>query len=317
MLDVGSQRSAAPVTRPFRILSLDGGGAKGFYTLGVLREIEAATGMPLCETFDLVFGTSTGSIIGSLVGLGYSVDEMHALYCQHVPTVMKAWLAAGKTDALRVLAEEILGDTRFDAFRTRVGIVATNWDNERPLIFKSHQDQAHGRKASFVPGMGVTVAEAVQASCSAYPFFRRKRITSAKGDALELIDGGFCANNPTLYAIAEALEAVGRQRSELRVISVGVGDYPPKRRLSSSAANILVTVRLIQKMLQINTASMEQLRQLIYADVPTIRINDAFDKPEMATDMFEHDAAKLNLLRQRGAESYAMRESDILAFLKD
>jgi uncharacterized protein len=27
--------------KPCRILSLDGGGAKGFYTLGVLREIEA------------------------------------------------------------------------------------------------------------------------------------------------------------------------------------------------------------------------------------------------------------------------------------
>jgi uncharacterized protein len=28
----------------FRILSLDGGGAKGFYTLGVLRELEAMLG---------------------------------------------------------------------------------------------------------------------------------------------------------------------------------------------------------------------------------------------------------------------------------
>lgn len=29
--------------KTFRILSLDGGGAKGFYTLGVLAEVEAAT----------------------------------------------------------------------------------------------------------------------------------------------------------------------------------------------------------------------------------------------------------------------------------
>src|SRR5689334_4581174 len=27
--------------KPFRVLSLDGGGAKGFYTLGILREMEA------------------------------------------------------------------------------------------------------------------------------------------------------------------------------------------------------------------------------------------------------------------------------------
>ena len=40
--------------RPCRILSLDGGGAKGFYTLGVLREIEGMVKRPLHEQFDLI-----------------------------------------------------------------------------------------------------------------------------------------------------------------------------------------------------------------------------------------------------------------------
>jgi patatin-like phospholipase/acyl hydrolase len=39
-----------------RVLSLDGGGAKGFYTLGALTEIEALIGGKLCEKFDLIFG---------------------------------------------------------------------------------------------------------------------------------------------------------------------------------------------------------------------------------------------------------------------
>jgi patatin-like phospholipase/acyl hydrolase len=34
---------------PFRILSLDGGGAKGFHTLGVPLEIEGILNAPLCE----------------------------------------------------------------------------------------------------------------------------------------------------------------------------------------------------------------------------------------------------------------------------
>ena len=54
--------------RSFRILSLDGGGAKGFYTLGVLKEVEALVGVPLCEKFDLVYGTSTGAIIAARSG---------------------------------------------------------------------------------------------------------------------------------------------------------------------------------------------------------------------------------------------------------
>jgi patatin-like phospholipase/acyl hydrolase len=38
-----------------RALTLDGGGAKGLYTLGVLKQIEAMVGRPLHEKFNLVF----------------------------------------------------------------------------------------------------------------------------------------------------------------------------------------------------------------------------------------------------------------------
>ena len=66
--------------KPLRVLTLDGGGAKGFYTLGVLKEIEAMSGCPLHEKFDLIFGTSTGSIIAALIALGKTVEEILALY---------------------------------------------------------------------------------------------------------------------------------------------------------------------------------------------------------------------------------------------
>ena len=87
---------------PFRILSLDGGGAKGFYTLGVLREIEAMVDRPLHTRFDLIFGTSTGAIIAGLLALGRSVDEIHALYKEHVPTIMRSRTSSGRSAALRL-----------------------------------------------------------------------------------------------------------------------------------------------------------------------------------------------------------------------
>src|SRR3546814_11634110 len=88
---------------------------------------------------------------------------------------------------------------------------------EKPMIFKSNDAQAHGRKGTFVPGFGVRIADAVQASCSAYPFFERKFVVTSAGDQIELIDGGYCANNPTLYAIADAVLALrAAHRSEER-----------------------------------------------------------------------------------------------------
>src|SRR3954454_16489447 len=107
MADQGAQEDgvskgerAEPIPRPetlhaelpkdgiHRILSLDGGGAKGVYTLGVLKEIEGMLGCPLYKRFDLIFGTSTGSIIGALLAIGCEVDQIHELYKTHVVSIM-------------------------------------------------------------------------------------------------------------------------------------------------------------------------------------------------------------------------------------
>ena len=112
---------AAP-GKPCRILSLDGGGAKGFYTLGVLAQVEAMLkGKLLCEHFDLIFGTSTGAIIAALLSLGYRVGDILSLYRQHVPTIMKNSTAGGRTKALDKLVVEVFGDRDFTHVKTGVG----------------------------------------------------------------------------------------------------------------------------------------------------------------------------------------------------
>jgi len=306
--------AAGEAPKPCRILSLDGGGAKGFYSLGVLREIEGLVGKRLHEAFDLVFGTSTGAIIAALISQGYSVDDIYRLYKEHVPRIMQKKQPSEKSEALAELAGEVFGEAKFDDVKTGVGIVTTKWLIERPMIFKGSIDQAHGRVGTFVPGFGVTIGDAVQASCSAYPFFERKIVHTAAGDDVELVDGGYCANNPTLYAIADATRAMSHAPEMLRVVSVGVGNYPqPKPGFFNKMrwAKYLLSVQLLQKTLEINTQSMDQLRTILFKHVPTVRISDTFERPEMATDLFEHDPTKLNLLRQRGVESFASREAEI------
>jgi predicted acylesterase/phospholipase RssA len=298
----------------YRVLSLDGGGAKGFYTLGVLREIEGLINCPLCERFDLVFGTSTGAIIA----LGFRVDRIHDLYKAHVPGIMQKRAPHQKSAALQSLAKEVFKTQKFDAVRTGVGIVTTKWVIETPMIFKGSNAQAHGRMGTFTPGFGCTIADAVVASCSAYPFFDRKTVITSAGDHIELVDGGYCANNPTLFAIADALIALKNAAENIRVVSVGVGVYPqptPKRFGTMWFAKYLQSLQLLQKTLEVNTQSMEQLRAILFKQVATVRINDKFERPEMATDLFEHDLKKLNILRQRGAESYAGREEQLKEFL--
>jgi predicted acylesterase/phospholipase RssA len=295
-----------------------GGGAKGFYTLGVLKEIEGMIRCPLHQRFDLVFGTSTGAIIAALVCIGTAVDDIAALYREHVVKVMAARSPTSKSAALQSLATEVFGDLDFSAVKTRIGIVATNWDFERPFIFKSDARQAYKRQGTFVPGFGVSLGDAVQASCSAYPIFLRKLVRTSDGTSVLLADGGYCANNPTLYAIADASAAMNIPRHRLRVVSIGVGEYPAATRSMLSMmrwVNYLFSVRLLQKAMEINTQSMEQLREVLFVAVPTIRINERYTEPEMATDMFEHDMSKLNLLWSRGRQSFEKHEGQLKGFL--
>lgn len=304
--------------RPCRILSLDGGGAKGFFTLGVLKGVEGMIGRPLNERFDLVFGTSTGSIIASLICLGYSVDEIHHLYRDHVVKVMKPWLPWRKSAALQRLAKEVFKDQDFSAVKTNIGIVATRWAFETPMIFKTSIDQAHGDRGTFEPGFGCKIGDAVEASCSAYPFFRKKTVVMTGKEEIVLVDGGYCANNPTLYAIADATEAFRVPREHIRVVSIGVGEYPSPRKSFFSLVRwigYLFTVRLLQKVLEINTKSMDQLLHVLFKEVATVRINNRYTEPEMATDLFEADVKKLDQLWQRGRQAFRENEDRLRALL--
>ena len=296
----------------FRVLSLDGGGSKGVYTLGVLREVEAIAGSPLCNHFDLIYGTSTGAIIATLLALGYSVDEVRKHYFDLIPKVMKHRRKRGRTRALEVCIRELLPNARFEDMKTDVGIVVTNYETEKPMVFKSSVRQAHGRKATFQPGFGVSVADALLASAAAFPFFERRIVQTANQGHPEVIDGGFVANNPTLFAIADAVNAFEIPRDQIKVLSIGVGEYnEPKRSPFHRYLYSRWPFRLIMKLLGSNTNTIETLRGLLFKDVACIRVNDAFPDQQYATDLLESDTKKLLKLHALGRESFAKRERTI------
>ncbi|HQY89536.1 MAG TPA: patatin-like phospholipase family protein, partial [Tepidisphaeraceae bacterium] len=73
-----------------RILTLDGGGIRGLFALGILEEIETQlrqrTGrsdLVLADEFDFFAGTSTGAIIAACLAWGMPVSEIIALYKDH------------------------------------------------------------------------------------------------------------------------------------------------------------------------------------------------------------------------------------------
>ena len=298
----------------FCVLSLDGGGSKGAYTLGVLREVEHLLGQPLWQAFDLIYGTSTGAIIGSLLALGESVDQVIARYRDLIPTVMGKHTRASRSRALIGCANKVFGSRSFDAFLTDVGIVSTHYDYRRPMIFKTTVDLAAGRTRTFQAGFGCTIAEVLVGSAAAFPFFDVAQVRTSNQGEPRLLDGGFSANNPTLFAMADAIANKGVERERLRVLSIGVGHYPKKARLAF-LIDRLWPLRLTELSFEVNSNTIDQLRTVLFGDCRTVRVDETFTEGRLATGLLEKDPSMLNRLIDLGRESFGKCESEITSLL--
>jgi len=296
----------------FNVLVLDGGGSKGIYTLGVLNELELKLGVPLYQHFDLIYGTSTGSIIGSLLALGVEVAEIKKLYIENIPEIMNVRGRKRKSKKLQELGEKVFRKKDFTDFKTDIGIVALNYDTQNPLVFKSNLNQAHGMKHSFIPGFGCTISNAVQSSCSAYPIFAKKQLQTLNQGKINVVDGGYIANNATLFALIDSHKAYKVDKKNIRLLSVGTGNFIEKSMGGLlSLFNKFKLYQFIQKIITSNTNTNVILAKLLYSDIKMVRINNTYNKPEYGTNMLERDMEKLELLFRLGRSSYAQAESEI------
>ena len=148
---------------PFRILSLDGGGIRGVVAAKMLSLIERQIEQPLNEYFDLITGTSTGSILATAIATGRSSEEIVDLYRQkssiifpykslfslkRIRLILKHGISAPKYSdrGLIQVLKEIFGDkTIFDIPSPLLLIVAYDTIERTPIIFKSwRQDKGYG-----------------------------------------------------------------------------------------------------------------------------------------------------------------------------
>ena len=306
------------MNRPFFILSLDGGGSLGVYTLGVLAEVERMLGRPLHEVFHLAYGVSTGSIIASMVALGDPVEPTIAeRYFELAPDVLGPLLARSKTRALERHSQRIYGERTFEDFTMDVGILATHAEHDRPMVFKRVVKQAGGGPDGFLSGRGLKISDAIMASCAAYPFLKHKRIATSQLKERTALDGGFTANNPTLFAIADALGPLGVAREDIRILSVGAGSYPETRKWTRRIIAGIRPLKTYMTLSRTSSNTVDTLRELFFPDVQTLRVNDSFTDRAYETDFMEHDPRKLKSIFQLGRKSFEAAETSLRDFFKD
>ncbi len=306
------------MSKPFYILSLDGGGSLGVYTLGVLAEIERTLERPLHEVFDLVYGVSTGSIIATMIALGDEVDPTIAeRYFELAPDVLGPLLARSKTNALERHSQRIYDDKTFEDFKLDVGILVTHAEHDRPMVFKRTINQVADNPGGFLPGEGLKISDAILASCAAHPFLKQKRIATPQLKERTALDGGFTANNPTLFAIADATGPLGVAREDIRILSVGTGSYPDSRKWTRRIIAGIRPLKTYMTLSRTSSNTVDTLRELFFPDVRTLRINDSFTDRAYETDFMEHDPRKLKAIFELGRKSFESAEAQVREFFED
>ena len=188
-----------------------------------------------------------------------------------------------------------------------------NYETQKPLIFKTDVSMAHGVKGSFKPGFGLAIKDAVIASCSAVPIFKEKELQTENKGSLRAIDGGFIANNPTLFAIVDVTKALKLDTENIKIVSIGVGNYieKPLGKIHG-IISLFKLFKIVSRILNASSNTTEVLTTLLFPNLKLVRINETFNEPEYGTNMVEKDLKKLNKMYQLGISSYAKFEKQVL-----
>ncbi len=213
---------------PKRILALDGGGIRGALTLGYLQKLEdilrAQNGndpnFRLCDYFDLIGGTSTGSIIAACLATGMKAEDIKNKYFELGGKIFaqknKWWnvfklgdfaKAGYDSNPLEQQLHALFGDITMESDKIKTGlcIVAKRADTNSTWPLLNHP------KGKYFDSNGGTnkdilLWKAVRASSAAPSYFIPQVIEVGGGaSAAAFVDGGVSmANNPALQLLMVA-----------------------------------------------------------------------------------------------------------------
>ncbi len=226
---------------------------------------------------------------------------------------MSKLFPAQRTATLKALLQEEFKTDDFNSLQKPIGIVATSLDERKVKIFKSSMQTAQGRKESFKPAWGFTIVDALMASCAATPFFEKVNLVKeADGVDFSLMDGGFSANNPTLFALIDALRALKVPKEDVRALNVGTGDFPYRMSIQMVCSGFehVLSKNLISEILDVSSNTTGLITQYLLEDIKILRISDSFTQPSLSTNLLESNKAKLAKMFDQGKASFGKKESD-------
>lgn len=302
--------------RVFKILSIDGGGIRGVYPAHILYCMKNRLGnINISKHFDMIAGTSTGSIIAAAVACEKDPADVVALYREHGPKIFvrknsclpviiqSAIYSLYSNKHLKIILKNIFGDIKLGDIKKPLLLPSTDVGNGGVHVFKSAYSE------DFTRDKDVFLRDAILASCSAPTYFNPMAVKEYL-----LADGGLWANNPSLAAVIDAQRRLNVNLSDIRVLSIGTG-------LAKTCYGVALNRRwgllngwkgkeFVSFMMSLQAQSTHNYLQLILKNEQLLRLNFETDLP-LPLD----DGSIIDDLISKADKEFTYKSSDIKKFI--
>ena len=268
----------------FRILALTGGGLRGSFAIGILAEFEKRLNRPIANYFDLIAGTSTGSITAASLSYGLTAADVHAFYQKYGHLIFKPRepfrpkpVYRPIYSALRNLLKNRAGTNLDDFFQSRYCPFALTDSMVEGFGQHTMSDVKHSRLV--IPTVNLTdgqtyvfrtphlpdtrpeydwnISDIIVAATAAPTYFPHKLMPDGKCYA----DGGLWANDPGVVALSEAAQIIDRkhhcrgdtlQLANVHMISIGTGQSSYSLTPPGGDAGALYWVRHVAEVMGVS-----------------------------------------------------------------
>ena len=211
----------------FRVLSIDGGGMRGYYSAAYLQELLQLAknrfeqkNYDFITKFDLIVGTSTGAILGAGLLTGLTPKQIMSFYEANGVKIFPKQLPSSKfsllfhprkqinrrgNKSLRDALMKTFGNkTLGEIYQTRgiaFAIPTVDAITQVGRVFKTPHNQDSNHRDDQFSLVDICLAS------SAAPIYRSLAVIKhpESGANHMFVDGGLWANNPILVALSEAL----------------------------------------------------------------------------------------------------------------
>jgi patatin-like phospholipase/acyl hydrolase len=333
--------------KPFRILSISGGGTRGIIPSLILLRLEQITGCLIGDLFDLFIGTSTGAMIcavltipkfepvdgkeanaSSAVVPKYTSKDLLDVYLKEGPMVFESSRWRRVTTINGVYGPMYYTKNRDERFNVWMGdtrlkdlmgdVLFTSYDlcTKSPIFFKSRKARSEA-ESDYLLSDCIKAATAAPTVWSPH-LIRLEDDTSEKKELLRegLYMDALHGKNPSMFALVEAIKHYGVSAEDVVLLSLGTGHSrkheDPKKIVITGPAFLM---EAFNNTINANTMStMYMVRALIRNPSQVLDLDPPLSEEHMGiTDVSREHIDYMIKVTQ---EYMAQHEEEIVAFAK-